>query len=43
MIRLEITEQQLVDIAEAIDEPATTEKVNTFLLSFNIKLPKSIY
>jgi len=36
MIRLEITEQQLADIAEAIDDPATTEKVKRKLLALRM-------
>ena len=36
MIRLEITEQQLADIAEAIDDPTTTEKVKRKLLALRM-------
>ena len=36
MIQLEITEQELADIAEAIDDPATTEKVKRKLLALRM-------
>ena len=38
MIRLEITEQQLVDIAEALDDPSTTEQVKRKLLALSSTL-----
>ncbi len=36
MIQLEITKQELVDIAEAIDDPATTEKVKRKLFALRM-------
>ena len=32
MIRLELTDQDLIDIAEALDDPATSQKHKTKLL-----------